>query len=136
MAIASGLSEAGRWALYLLRYMEMTTPAAKPTNTQDMAAGHTPETPQLQLRIGRELADTTWRIAVPVILFAGAGIYIDRTWGTKPWLTLAGTVVGFIIAGLLVKRQLARWPDTPVKPGSYERNRKPGDEEDKDYYTD
>jgi F0F1-type ATP synthase assembly protein I len=51
--------------------------------------------------------DTTWRIAVPVILFAVLGIIADRQFGTKPWLTLAvGVPIGFVLAVLLVKRQL------------------------------
>lgn len=52
------------------------------------------------------LADTTWRIAVPVIIFAGLGVWGDVRWHTKPWLTLLGTVVGFLLAALLVKQQL------------------------------
>jgi len=51
--------------------------------------------------------DTAWRIAVPVILFAVLGIMGDRHFGSKPWLTLLCTVVGFVFAGLLVQRQLA-----------------------------
>jgi F0F1-type ATP synthase assembly protein I len=89
-----------------------------------------------QLNIGVELADTTWRIAVPVVLFACLGIVIDRNTGSKPWMTLLGVVIGFFIAAYLIKKQLQRWPDIPVKPGSYERNRKPDDKEDKDYYND
>lgn len=54
-----------------------------------------------------DLADTAWRIAVPVLLFAGMGIFIDKKAGSAPWVTLAGVVVGFIFAGLLIKRQLA-----------------------------
>jgi predicted F0F1-ATPase subunit len=50
--------------------------------------------------------DTTWRIAVPVILGAALGIWADRSWGTKPWLTLLAVVIGFVFAGLLLKRQL------------------------------
>jgi putative F0F1-ATPase subunit (Ca2+/Mg2+ transporter) len=50
--------------------------------------------------------DTTWRIAVPVILFSLVGIFADRHLGSKPWLTLLGVVIGFVFAALLVKRQL------------------------------
>jgi len=53
-----------------------------------------------------DFMDTTWRIATPVLLFAGAGIFADVKLGTKPWLTLLGTVIGFVIAGMLVKKQL------------------------------
>lgn len=51
--------------------------------------------------------DTTWRIATPVILFTVLGIIADRKLGSKPWITLASVVIGFVLAALLVKRQLA-----------------------------
>ncbi len=53
-----------------------------------------------------DFLDTTWRIAVPVVIFAVLGIVADRHFGTKPWLTLLGMVVGFGFAGLLLKKQL------------------------------
>jgi F0F1-type ATP synthase assembly protein I len=112
------------------------TKAADPTTTKNPTEQHPANTPPQKLRVGRELADTTWRMAVPVVLFAGLGIVADRSLGSKPWLTLLGVIVGFACAGLLVKRQLDRWPASLPKPGSYERNRKPGDDEDKDYYND
>ncbi len=51
--------------------------------------------------------DTTWRIATPVVLFTIFGIWLDLRLGSKPWLTLLSVVVGFVMAVLLVKRQLA-----------------------------
>lgn len=51
--------------------------------------------------------DTTWRIATPVILFTALGIMGDLRFGSKPWLTLLCVVIGFVFAGLLLKRQLA-----------------------------
>jgi hypothetical protein len=57
--------------------------------------------------IGIDLLDTAWRIAVPVVIAAIGGIIADRSFGTKPWVTLAATAVGFVAAGWLVKRQLA-----------------------------
>ena len=56
--------------------------------------------------LGLELLDTTWRIAVPVLLFAAGGIAADLHFGTKPWLTLSMVVVGFVFAGILVKKQI------------------------------
>lgn len=103
--------------------------------TEQTPAGRPATTPK-QLRVGSELADTTWRMTVPVVLFACLGIVVDRAIGSKPWMTLLGVVIGFVIAALLIKKQLDRWPNIPVKPGSYERTRRPGDDEDKDYYTD
>lgn len=90
-----------------------------------------PQPPQ-QLRVGRELADTTWRVALPVLLFASAGIAADRAWGSQPWLTLLGSAIGFVAAAYLVRLQIRRWPELPVRPGSYERNRRPGDPEDEE----
>lgn len=55
-----------------------------------------------------DLLDTTWRIATPVVIFAGLGIFADLQLESKPWCTLAGTVVGFVFAGLLLKQQLVR----------------------------
>lgn len=51
--------------------------------------------------------DTTWRIATPVVLFTLLGIYADLHLGSKPWLTLLSVLVGFGLAVLLVKRQIA-----------------------------
>ncbi len=61
-----------------------------------------------KMGVGRELLDTTWRMTVPVVIFVGIGIAIDIAVGSKPWVTLLGTVVGFYFAIILVKRQIAR----------------------------
>jgi F0F1-type ATP synthase assembly protein I len=53
-----------------------------------------------------DFADTTWRIAVPVVLFSLVGIFADRHFGSEPWLTLLGSLVGFALAAYLVKLQL------------------------------
>lgn len=52
------------------------------------------------------LADTTWRIAFPVLLCVGGGIWTDLKFGTKPWVTLSGLVIGFGIAVLLIRQQI------------------------------
>ncbi len=64
-----------------------------------------------KLNIGRELLDTTWRMTIPVLLFAGIGIFMDIALHSKPWLTLLGAVIGFGFAAELVKRQIARSED-------------------------
>lgn len=43
---------------------------------------------------------------MPTIGLTVAGVYADKSFGTKPWLSAAGVVLGAVIAGLLVKRQL------------------------------
>ncbi len=89
-----------------------------------------------KLHVGRELFDTTWRMTIPVVLFAGLGIIADRSAGSKPWLTLLGVVVGFGFAALLIKQQLGKWPDMPVTPGAKTKRTKQYDDEEKDYYND
>jgi uncharacterized membrane protein YfcA len=62
-----------------------------------------------------DLADTTWRIAVPVVLFSILGMFIDIKAHTKPWVTLAGLIIGFVIAGVLVKKLLQKARGTEDK---------------------
>lgn len=67
--------------------------------------------PERKLHVGRELLDTTWRMTVPVVIFAGIGIFLDLKLGTEPWLTLLGALIGFGFAIDLVKRQITRDQD-------------------------
>jgi len=67
-----------------------------------------PNAPQLGVgAVALAFLDTTWRIATPVVGMTILGIWADRSWGTKPWLTLLSVVIGFGMAVLLVKSQLA-----------------------------
>lgn len=77
--------------------------AAAPTTTKSPRGNSTSALGTL----GKDLLDTAWRIAVPVILLAVIGIILDKNLETAPWLTLAFTAVGFVFAGLLVKKQIA-----------------------------
>ena len=53
-------------------------------------------------------ADTTWRMFVPIIGGTILGVWVDNTYATKPWATIAGVVIGVVIAALLVRNQLKR----------------------------
>jgi uncharacterized membrane protein YfcA len=57
--------------------------------------------------IGMDVLNTAWRMALPVVILAVVGIFVDRAVDSAPLVTLLGVVLGFIIAGFLVKRQLA-----------------------------
>lgn len=55
-------------------------------------------------RVGRELGEA-WRydtlgytFAFSVIIFAGAGWLLDGVLGTRPFLTISGTIVGAALA--------------------------------------
>jgi len=52
------------------------------------------------------MADTTWRMFTPSIILVGLGIWADLKIGTRPWLAVAGAVLGLTASILLVKRQL------------------------------
>lgn len=52
------------------------------------------------------LADTTWRVAVPTVLFSGLGIFIDNKLHTTPLFTIIGLVIGLAGAGALIWQQV------------------------------
>lgn len=81
-----------------------TTSVPKVANTQQTSAP--------KLHVGREIVDTTWRMAVPVVLFAFLGIFADIKLDTKPWFTLLGVIIGFAFAVVLIKQQIARSGDS------------------------
>ncbi|HJQ08708.1 MAG TPA: AtpZ/AtpI family protein [Candidatus Saccharimonadales bacterium] len=87
----------------------MKQAAAKTTNSRSV------KSQSVLATIGMDFLDTTWRIAVPVVALTLLGIFIDRRFDTAPGITLVMAVTGFVIAGLLVKRQLSRAEQAEVK---------------------
>ena len=53
------------------------------------------------------IGDTTWRMFVPTVGFTLLGVWADAQLDTKPWLMVAGIVVGCTGAALLVKKQIS-----------------------------
>jgi F0F1-type ATP synthase assembly protein I len=83
--------------------------------TTGKAAGHKSDsekdvTPAVQSNawVLREIADTTWRMTIPVVIFTFIGIFIDLQIGSSPWITFLGVIVGFYFAIVLVKQQIKR----------------------------
>lgn len=56
----------------------------------------------------RDMADTTWRMFVPIVGLLLIGRFADSAWGTKPFLMLTGALIGAGIAWALVKAQLRK----------------------------
>ena len=54
----------------------------------------------------KDTGDTTWRMFVPSVGMTLLGVWLDATFETKPWLMLAGIVIGLALAIVLVRRQL------------------------------
>jgi F0F1-type ATP synthase assembly protein I len=54
--------------------------------------------------------ETAWRIVAPVAAFTIAGVFADGQMDTKPWLALLGLMIGSVVAGVLVRRQIGDLP--------------------------
>lgn len=54
------------------------------------------------------IADTTWRLFVPSVGLTILGLILDKQFGTKPWVMIAGIVFGVVIAVLLVRMQIKK----------------------------
>jgi F0F1-type ATP synthase assembly protein I len=54
------------------------------------------------------IADTTWRLFVPVLTLVGLGLYFDHKLDQKPIFGLAGAIIGTVIGFLLVRQQYKR----------------------------
>lgn len=52
------------------------------------------------------IADTTWRIFLPVLGGIAAGAWLDRAYGSAPFAMLSGTVLGALMSGGLVYLQI------------------------------
>lgn len=52
--------------------------------------------------------DTTWRMFVPIVGLLLGGIMLDQWLHAKPWLMLAGLVLGIVIATVLVGYQFKK----------------------------
>lgn len=69
----------------------------------------TPEEPPKQstvLLLLGTIADTTWRMFVPIVGLLMLGVWVDKTYGSLPWATISLTILGIAIAAELVRRQL------------------------------
>lgn len=54
------------------------------------------------------IADTTWRMFVPIVGLMFAGLWLDQQVATKPWLMILGIIAGTTIAIVLVRLQIKR----------------------------
>ena len=70
----------------------------------------TPVAKNALLQMITTMADTTWRMFVPILGLLIAGIYVDKAVGSFPWFTLIGFVVGIGISALLIRNQFRKAP--------------------------
>ena len=60
----------------------------------------------LSLRI---IADFGAIIAVPIVVLAFIGKYLDTKWGTKPWLLITGFILAFVLSAFMIKRKATQY---------------------------
>ncbi|MES2876446.1 MAG: AtpZ/AtpI family protein [Patescibacteria group bacterium] len=77
----------------------------EPSDTPSRPPHEPPKNSTVLLLLGT-IADTTWRMFVPIVGLLLLGVWVDRTYGTLPWATAALTILGIAIAAELVRRQL------------------------------
>ena len=76
---------------------------------KDIPNGTPDEPPKQQstvLLLLGTIADTTWRMFVPIVGLLLLGVWVDRTYATLPWAMIILTILGIAIAAALVRRQL------------------------------
>lgn len=56
--------------------------------------------------IAMQLLDTTWRVALPILLFSYIGIRLDKHYDSEPLYTLISFFLSLAFATLLVYRQI------------------------------
>lgn len=54
------------------------------------------------------MADTTWRMFLPIIGLTVLGLLADKWLHTTPWIMIVCMIIGIVIAGLLIRQQLQR----------------------------
>lgn len=74
-----------------------------PKSNIDKATGQ-PRSAAILLLI--TIADTTWRAFVPTIGGTLFGVWLDRSFGTAPYMTFTMVAIGFAASALLVNMQL------------------------------
>jgi F0F1-type ATP synthase assembly protein I len=61
--------------------------------------------------------DLGYIIAIPAVLFGFGGAYLDKYYGTTPFLMLAGFIIAITLSGLGVARKVRRIvSDTEASP--------------------
>ena len=78
---------------------------SSPDNSDDQA---TPPTKGAVILLLGTIADTTWRMFVPTLSGIFIGHMLDQKLGTWPWIFVTGTVLGCLLSGLLVAKQLRK----------------------------
>ena len=61
------------------------------------------------------MADTTWRMFVPIIGLTVGGLLLDKQFHTTPWIMIIGIILGVALAAALVRRQMINVSDKKIE---------------------
>ena len=64
--------------------------------------------PNAVLQMIGTMADTTWRMFVPILGLLFVGIYFDKSWHSFPLMTIIGFVLGVALSALLIRNQFKK----------------------------
>ncbi len=78
----------------------------EPNDTSNGAPSEPPNNNSTVLLLLGTIADTTWRMFVPIVGLMLLGLWVDKSHGTLPWATIGLTILGIAIAAELIRRQL------------------------------
>lgn len=73
-------------------------------STKSTEAGQ-PRTRSSAILLLATMADTTWRMFVPIIGLLVLGLLADKQFGSTPWLMIIGLLAGIALSALLIRRQ-------------------------------
>ena len=79
-----------------------------PDKKQDDGKKTPPPSKEMVILVFSTVGDTTWRLFIPTIGGTLLGLWADKSWDTTPWLTIAGIILGSVIAIALVRAQLKK----------------------------
>lgn len=54
------------------------------------------------------IADTTWRLFIPLVGLTILGLLLDKQLGTKPWVMIGAMMLGAVLAFWLVRLQIKK----------------------------
>jgi ATP synthase protein I len=59
-----------------------------------------------RLSLLAQALELAWVVALSTLIPLGIGLWLDKRFGTAPWLTLAGMVVGVVASTVNILRQV------------------------------
>jgi len=86
--------------------LQLMNKAAK-TTTQLPYASSPAQSPITGTVLALQLLDTSWRIALPIVVLSIIGVRLDQHFHTRPVLTIGSMLLALIISVTLVYKQIA-----------------------------